>query len=165
MRIGIYPGTFDPITNGHIDIINRAVLLFDKVIVAVTTNPSKSPLFSIDERIEMVVSSIRLLSNVEVDSFDDLLVNYALHKNATAIIRGLRATSDFEFEYQMALVNRKLSNELVTVFLMPNEKYTYLNSTIVKEVASFNADVSCFVPEAANKKLLEKFSAKKTKNL
>ncbi len=165
MRIGIYPGTFDPITNGHIDIINRAVLLFDKVIVAVTTNPSKSPLFSIDERIEMVVSSIRLVSNVEVDSFDDLLVNYALHKNATAIIRGLRATSDFEFEYQMALVNRKLSNELVTVFLMPNEKYTYLNSTIVKEVASFNADVSCFVPEAANKKLLEKFSAKKTKNL
>ena len=165
MRIGIYPGTFDPITNGHIDIINRAVLLFDKVIVAVTTNPSKSPLFSIDERIEMVVSSIRVLSYVEVDSFDDLLVNYALHKNATAIIRGLRATSDFEFEYQMALVNRKLSNELVTVFLMPNEKYTYLNSTIVKEVASFNADVSCFVPEAANKKLLEKFSAKKTKNL
>jgi pantetheine-phosphate adenylyltransferase len=162
LRIGIYPGTFDPITNGHIDIINRSVLLFDKVIVAVTTNPSKSPLFSIDERIEMVVSSTRSLSNVEVDGFDDLLVNYALHKNATAIIRGLRATSDFEFEFQMALVNRKLSNELVTVFLMPNEKYTYLNSTIVKEVASFNADVSCFVPEAANKKLLEKFSAKKT---
>ncbi len=165
MRIGIYPGTFDPITNGHIDIINRSVLLFDKVIVAVTTNPSKSPLFSIDERIEMVLSSTRSLSNVEVDSFDDLLVNYALHKNAIAIIRGLRATSDFEFEFQMALVNRKLSNELVTVFLMPNEKYTYLNSTIVKEVASFNADVSCFVPEAANKKLLEKFSAKKTKHL
>jgi pantetheine-phosphate adenylyltransferase len=141
------------------------VLLFDKVIVAVTTNPSKSPLFSIDERIEMVVSSTRSLSNIEVDGFDDLLVNYALNKNATAIIRGLRATSDFEFEFQMALVNRKLSNELVTVFLMPNEKYTYLNSTIVKEVASFSADVSCFVPEAANKKILEKFSAKKTKHL
>ena len=162
MRIGIYPGTFDPITNGHIDIIDRSALLFDKVIVAVTTNPAKSPLFSIDERIEMVVSSTRSLNNVEVDGFDDLLVNYALQKNATAIIRGLRATSDFEFEFQMALVNRKLSNKLVTVFLMPNEKYTYLNSTIVKEVASFHADVSCFVPDAANKKLLEKFAAKRT---
>lgn len=162
MRIGIYPGTFDPITNGHIDIIDRSALLFDKVIVAVTTNPAKSPLFSINERIEMVLSSTRSLTNVEVDGFDDLLVNYALQKNATAIIRGLRATSDFEFEFQMALVNRKLSNKLVTVFLMPNEKYTYLNSTIVKEVASFHADVSCFVPDAANKKLLEKFAAKKT---
>lgn len=161
MRIGIYPGTFDPITNGHIDIINRSVLLFDKVIVAVTTNPAKSPLFSIDERIEMVVSSTSSLQNVEVDSFDDLLVNYAQNKKATAIIRGLRATSDFEFEFQMALVNRKLSNQLVTVFLMPNEKYTYLNSTIVKEVASFHADVSFFVPETANKKLLEKFSPNK----
>lgn len=157
MRIGIYPGTFDPITNGHIDIIERSVLLFDQVIVAVTTNPAKSPLFDINERIEMIRSSIKNLNNVEVDSFDDLLVNYALKKQATAIIRGLRATSDFEFEFQMALVNRKLSNKLVTVFLMPNEKYTYLNSTIVKEVASFNGDVSRFVPMETNMKLIEKF--------
>lgn len=157
MRVGIYPGTFDPITNGHIDIIERSVLLFDKVIVAVTTNPAKSPLFDINERIEMINASVKNMANVEVDSFDDLLVNYALKKQATAIIRGLRATSDFEFEFQMALVNRKLSNELVTVFLMPNEKYTYLNSTIVKEVASFQGDVSRFVPAEINKKLIEKF--------
>lgn len=157
MRVGIYPGTFDPITNGHIDIIERSVLLFDKVIVAVTTNLAKSPLFDINERIEMINASVKNMANVEVDSFDDLLVNYALKKQATAIIRGLRATSDFEFEFQMALVNRKLSNELVTVFLMPNEKYTYLNSTIVKEVASFQGDVSRFVPAEINKKLIEKF--------
>lgn len=160
MRIGIYPGTFDPITNGHFDIIKRARLLFDKVIVAVTTNPAKSPLFTINERIDMIQSSIKQMNNVEVESFDDLLVNYALRKNAVAIIRGLRATSDFEYEFQMALVNRKLSNKLITVFLMPNEKYTYLNSTIVKEVASFQSDVSCFVPEAANQKLIEKFKNK-----
>ncbi len=158
LRIGIYPGTFDPITNGHIDIIKRSAVLFDKVIVAVTTNPVKTPLFRIDERIEMIKSSVKIMNNVEVDSFDDLLVNYAMRKKATAIIRGLRATSDFEFEFQMALVNRKLSRELVTVFLMPNEKYTYLNSTIVKEVASFHGDVSCFVPPEINKKLIEKFN-------
>lgn len=160
MRIGIYPGTFDPITNGHIDIIERSVVLFDKIIVAVTTNPAKSPLFGINERIEMIKISIKNMANVHVESFDDLLVNYALNKKATAIIRGLRATSDFEFEFQMALVNRKLSNKLVTVFLMPNEKYTYLNSTIVKEVASFLGDVSRFVPPEINKKLIEKFKQK-----
>ncbi len=157
MRIGIYPGTFDPITNGHIDIIQRSIFLFDKVVVAVTTNPAKSPLFNIDDRIEMIKSSIKAMKNVEVESFDDLLVNYALEKNATAIIRGLRATSDFEYEFQMALVNRKLSDKLVTVFLMPNEKYTYLNSTIVKELASFRGDVSHFVPPEVNNKLNERF--------
>lgn len=157
MKIGIYPGTFDPITNGHIDIIERSILLFDQVIVAVTTNPAKSPLFDINERIEMIKSSIKAMRNVEVDGFDDLLVNYALKRKATAIIRGLRATSDFEFEFQMALVNRKLSEGLVTVFLMPNEKYTYLNSTIVKEVASFHGDVSRFVPPEVNQRLINKF--------
>ncbi|MDZ7331853.1 MAG: pantetheine-phosphate adenylyltransferase [candidate division KSB1 bacterium] len=157
MRIGIYPGTFDPITNGHLDIIERAVLLFDKVIVAVTTNPAKSPLFDINERIEMIKSVTHSMHTVEVDSFDDLLVNYALSKKAIAIIRGLRATSDFEYEFQMALVNRKLSDQLVTVFLMPNEKYTYLNSTIVKEIASFGGDVSRFVPMEIHRKLAEKF--------
>lgn len=160
MRIGIYPGTFDPVTNGHIDIIKRAVMLFDEVIVGVTTNPSKSPLFKIDERIQMIQNSIPDLAGVQVESFDDLLVNYALKKEATAIIRGLRATSDFEFEFQMALVNRKLSDKLVTVFLMPHEKFTYLNSTIVKEVASFQGDVSCFVTPEVNKRLKAKFGNK-----
>ena len=158
MKIGIYPGTFDPITNGHIDIIQRSSLLFDKVIVAVTNNPAKSPLFSINERIDMIKSVVHSLEKVEVDSFSELLVDYAKNKNATAIIRGLRATSDFEFEFQMALVNRKLSENLLTVFLMPNERYTYLDSTIVKEVAGLNGDISCFVSHEVNIKIKEKFN-------
>ncbi|OQX96536.1 pantetheine-phosphate adenylyltransferase [candidate division KSB1 bacterium 4572_119] len=161
MRIGLYPGTFDPITNGHLDIIERATLLFDKVIVAVTTNPSKAPLFDIRNREEMIRGSIQKFTNVEVEGFDELLVEYAIRKKATAIIRGLRAISDFEFEFQMALFNRKLSEKLVTVFLMPNEKYTYLNSTIVREVASFKGDVSRFVPEIVNIRLMEKFKKAK----
>jgi len=160
LRIGIYPGTFDPVTNGHIDIIKRAILLFDKVIVAITTNSAKQPLFTIDERTELIISSIGDLENVKVESFYGLLVDYVSKKNATAVIRGLRATSDFEFEFQMALINRKLSSKLVTVFLMPHEKYTYLNSSIVKEVASFKGDVSCFVPENVNNKLIAKFQSK-----
>ncbi len=162
MKIGIYPGTFDPVTNGHIDIIKRAVLLFDKVIIAVTTNSAKTPLFSIEERIDMIKDSTRKITNVEVDSFHGLLVDYVSEKEATAVIRGLRATSDFEFEFQMALINRKLSKSLVTVFLMPHEKYTYLNSSIVKEVAHFEGDVSCFVPENVNTKLVEKLKSKET---
>jgi len=158
VRIAIYPGTFDPITNGHIDIIKRAATLFDKVVVAVTTNPSKKPLFSVQERVDMAEQAAGEIENAEFDSFNDLLVNYALRKNAVAIIRGLRAISDFEYEFQMALFNRKLSEELVTVFLMPNERYTYLNSKIVREVASFHGDVSCFVPEYVHQKLKEKFS-------
>jgi len=161
LRIGLYPGTFDPITNGHLDIIERATLLFDKVIVAVTTNPSKAPLFDIRNREEMIRGSIQKFTNVEVEGFDELLVEYAIRKKATAIIRGLRAISDFEFEFQMALFNRKLSEKLVTVFLMPNEKYTYLNSTIVREVASFKGDVSRFVPEIVNIRLMEKFKKAK----
>jgi len=157
LKLGIYPGTFDPITNGHIDIIKRAILLFDKVIVAITNNSSKTPLFTIDERVELINGSISNLKNVEVESFQGLLVDYVSKKHATAVIRGLRATSDFEFEFQMALINRKLSEKLVTVFLMPHEKYTYLNSSIVKEVARFKGEVSCFVPENVNNKLIEKF--------
>lgn len=162
MKIGIYPGTFDPITNGHVDISERAAQLFDKVIIAVTTNPSKSPLFNIQERVEMIVESTRHIDNLEVESFDELLVNYAVKKNATAIIRGLRAISDFEFEFQMALFNRKLAENLVTVFLMPHEKYTYLNSTIVREVASFHGEVSRFVPKVVNDRLYQKFKNKST---
>lgn len=160
MRIAIYPGTFDPLTNGHLDIIKRARHLFDHVIVAVTTNPAKSPLFSINERIEMIQSSIKKMKNVTVDRFGDLLVNYAQRKKAVAIIRGLRATSDFEFEFQMALINRKLSHKVITVFLMPHEKYCYLNSTIVKEVASFHGDVSHFVPAPVHARLIEKFKTR-----
>ena len=158
MKIGIYPGTFDPITNGHLDIIERSVLLFDEVIVAVTTNPQKSPLFSVEDRIDMITNAVQGKQNIVTDSFNELLVAYAQRKGATAIIRGLRATSDFEYEFQMALVNRKLSRNLLTVFLMPNEKYTYLNSTIVKEVASLDGDISCFVPPYVLSKMKEKFN-------
>ncbi len=161
LRIGIYPGTFDPITNGHIDIIQRSILLFDRVIVAVTNNPQKSPLFTVEERMEMIKLSVNSLKNVSVESFQELLVNYAQRKNATAIIRGLRATSDFEYEFQMALVNRKLSKNLLTVFLMPNEKYTYLNSTIVKEVATLHGDISCFVPPHVLLKIQHKLNVEK----
>jgi len=157
VRIAIYPGTFDPVTNGHLDVIERAASLFDKVIVAVSTHPQKKPLFPLSERKAMIRHAVRHLDNVEVDSFKGLLVNYARKRKALAIIRGLRAVTDFEYEFQMALVNRKLSNGIVTVFLMPHEKYTYLDSTIVKEVASFGGDVSSLVPPEVEKKLQEKF--------
>jgi pantetheine-phosphate adenylyltransferase len=155
-KIGIYPGTFDPITNGHLDIIQRSIMLFDTVIVAVTNNPKKSPLFTVDERVDMVKTVVQGINGIEVDSFQELLVNYAQRRGATALIRGLRATSDFEYEFQMALVNRKLASNLLTVFLMPNEKYTYLNSTIVKELARLNGEISDFVP----KQILERIKLK-----
>ncbi len=156
-KLAIYPGTFDPITNGHLDIIYRAASLFDTVIVAVTTNPAKQPLFSAEERVQMIREAITDLSNVAIESFDGLLMHYATAKKADVIVRGLRAITDFEFEMQMALVNRKLAENIVTVFLMPNEKYTYLNSTIVKEIARFKGDVSLFVPREVNRILIEKF--------
>ena len=157
MKIAIYPGTFDPITNGHIDIAERAVTLFDKVIVTIAVNSAKKPLFSIEERKEMIRYSLSHLPNVEIDAFEGLLMEYARMRKASAVIRGLRAISDFEYELQMALMNRKLAEEVVTVFLMPNVKYTYLNSTIVKEVASFGGDISGLVPDVVAKKLTEKF--------
>ena len=157
MRLAIYPGSFDPITNGHIDIINRATLLFDKVIVAVAMNISKKPLFSVADRMKMIKKATAELESVSVDSFSGLLVNYANQKGACAVIRGLRAVSDFEFELQMALVNRKLSEKLITVFLMPHERYTYLNSSIVKEVARFGGDISCLVPKFVMDKLKERY--------
>lgn len=155
-RTAIYPGSFDPITNGHIDIIKRAVTLFDRVIVAVARNIAKTPLFSEQERMQMIVDAFKDEPGVAVDSFSGLLVEYARSVQARAIIRGLRAVSDFEFELQMALVNRKLDEQLVTVFLMPHEKYTYLNSSIVKELARFGGDVSHFVPAFVHNQLLAK---------
>jgi pantetheine-phosphate adenylyltransferase len=148
MRTAVYPGTFDPITNGHLDIIKRASALFDRVIVAVAENQQKRPLLSRKERRNLVLQAVKEISNVEVSDFDGLLVDYAKSVNACAIIRGLRAVSDFEYEFQMALMNRKLCPELETVYLMPSEKYTYINSTIVKEIARLGGSVDCFLPAA-----------------
>lgn len=159
-HIVIYPGTFDPITNGHIDVLERAVNLFDEVIVAVLTNPSKTPLFTVKERIDLITQIVQNQERVRIESFSGLLVEFAERAGAQAIIRGLRAISDFEYEFQMALVNRKINSKLTTVFLMPNEKYTYLNSTIVKELASFGGKISDFVPEIAEKALKKKFFSK-----
>ena len=157
MRTVIYPGSFDPLTNGHLDVIQRATKLFDRVIVAVAKNESKSPLFTLAERVELVGGCIGHLPNVEVDSFDGLLVEYAEKCSAQAIIRGLRAVSDFEFEFQMALMNRKLDAAVETIFLMPKEEYTYLSSRIVKEIARLGGDVSGFVPACVAKALSRKF--------
>lgn len=158
MRRGIYPGTFDPITYGHLDILERALKLFDEIIVTIAINPVKKPLFSLKERkvlIEQVLANYS--NNVQVRGFDGLLVNFARQVEANAIIRGLRAVSDFEYELQMALVNRRLADEIATVFMMPHEKYTYLNSTIVKEIAKLGGDVSNFVPKVVEDALRKKF--------
>ena len=160
MRRVIYPGTFDPVTYGHIDIIKRAIELFDEVVVTVARNPAKTCLFSDDERVEMLSESLKEYQGVTVDSFGGLVVDHAKSIGAIGIIRGLRAISDFEYEFQMALMNRKLAEELTTIFLMPHEKYTYLNSTIVRNLAQFQGDVSDFVPPVVAKKLAEKFPKK-----
>ena len=160
MKIAIYPGTFDPITNGLIDVLERAIEIFDKVIVTVSRNSSKNPMFSDDERVQMIKSVVKKFGKkVEVDSFSGLLVKYARSKRAVAIVRGLRAISDFEYEFQMALMNRKLSKEIFTVYLMPHERYTYLNSSIVREIASLGGDISNFVPKSVAQKLLQKTHA------
>lgn len=160
MKKVIYPGTFDPVTNGHIDIVKRARELFDGVIVTVAKNPSKSAsLFTVEERIDLLKQSLQDFENVWVDSFNGLTVDHARTVGAVGIIRGLRAISDFEFEFQMALMNRKLDGDISTIFLMPHEKYTYLNSSLIKNLASLNADVSEFIPpcvkEALNKKFIK----------
>ena len=160
-KIAIYPGSFDPITYGHLDILERAAVLFDKVIVALAANPSKDTLFSREERHEMILEAVSSLSNVEVAEAEGLMVEFAHSHQAIALIRGLRAISDFEYEFQMALMNRKLAPRVVTVFLMPHDSYTYLNSSIVREVASFGGDVSQFVPPGVARRLTEKFSSTK----
>ena len=158
MKKVIYPGTFDPVTYGHIDIVKRAVDLFDKVVVTVAINPSKSPLFTTEERVIMLKESLKEYEDkVDIDSFDGLLVEHAKQVGAQAIIRGLRQISDFEFEFQMALMNRKLSGDITTIFLMPHERYTYLNSTVIRNLASLHADVSSFVPPNVHEELKKKF--------
>ena len=155
-HVAVYPGTFDPITYGHIDVVNRAAELFSRVIVLVAQNTTKTPLFSDDERYAMIKQVFRDRRRIRVDAFSGLLVDYARTHKADVVIRGLRAVSDFEFEFQMALTNRKLERTLDTVFLVPDEKYTYLNSSIVREVARLGGDVSDFVPPTVRRRLLAK---------
>jgi pantetheine-phosphate adenylyltransferase len=157
MRTVIYPGSFDPLTNGHLDVIERATKLFDRVIVAVAKNESKQPLFSLEERLRLVSSSIQHLNNAGSDSFDCLLVDYVEQCSAQAIIRGLRAVSDFEFEFQLALMNRSLNERIETIFMMPKDTYTFLSSKIIKEIARLGGDVSAFVPEHVRAALNGKF--------
>ena len=157
MKRAIYPGSFDPVTNGHIDVIERARKLFDEVIVAVAQNEEKQPLFSLEERLHLLKQAVGTANNVRIAQFDGLLVEFARTEQASAVIRGLRAVSDFEFEFQMALMNRKLESNLETIFLMPKEEYTYLSSRLVKEVARLGGDVSKFVPAMVAAALGEKF--------
>ena len=158
MKTAIYPGTFDPITNGHLDIIERAVNLFDRVIVSVALNSEMgNTLFSVDDRIKLIRASISNMPSIEVDSFDGLMVDHADKHSAHAAIRGLRVLSDFEFEFKMALMNRSLNEEISTVFLMPHEKYTHISSSMVCEVASLGGDVSEYVPTHVDQALREKY--------
>ncbi|GAK14497.1 pantetheine-phosphate adenylyltransferase [Geomicrobium sp. JCM 19039] len=155
--IAVYPGSFDPVTNGHIDIIERGMQVFDEIIVAVLHNRSKTPLFSVDERVELLRQSVSHMPNVTVDSFNGLLVDYVKEKNANVIVRGLRAVSDFEYEMQNASINRNLERSVETFFMMTNNQYSYLSSSIVKEVAKYERSVKDLVPEPVERALKERF--------
>lgn len=159
-QIAIYAGTFDPITNGHLDIIKRAARIFDKVIVAVARNTGKAPLFSMTERKELIEESVKNIEGVEVEIFTGLIVDFCHKKGASALIRGLRAVSDFEYEFQMALLNRKMGKDVESVFLMPKEEYTYLSSSMIKEIAALGGDVTCFVPKHVKNELINKYTNK-----
>ena len=156
MRRAIYPGSFDPVTNGHLDVIERARKLFDEVVVAVAHNDQKQPFFSLEERLDFLNQVTRDIAGVKVAPLDGLLVEFAVQQNARAVVRGLRAVSDFEFEFQMALMNRKLEASVETIFLMPKEEYTYLSSRIVKEIARLGGDVGVFVPPCVVESFREK---------
>jgi pantetheine-phosphate adenylyltransferase len=160
-KIAVYPGTFDPITNGHLDVIRRAASMFDRVIVALARNPDKTvTMFSAQERITFVRQAVARLRNVSVDDFDGLLVRYARRKKVQVIVRGLRAVSDFEFEFQMALMNRNLDGGIETIFLMPKTEYTFISSHLVREIAMLGGDVSDFVPKAVQRALARKLAVK-----
>lgn len=157
-RIAIYPGTFDPVTNGHIDIVKRGLKLFDKIIIAILHNPGKKTLFSVKERIEMLSTSMQDLSGIEFDTFSGLLVDYANNRKAHGILRGMRAVSDFEYEFQLALMNRKLNRDVQTVFLMTGLRWIFTSSSIIKEAASFGGDIEDMVPPIVSAKLKKKFA-------
>ena len=157
--LAVYPGSFDPLTNGHVDIISRGARLFDRIIVAILVNAEKAPLFSMEERVEISRAVFRDLPNVEVDTFDGLLVDYVSRQGAQVIVRGLRAVSDFEFEFQMALMNQRLNARIETVFMMPAEQYTYISSRLIKEVFTLGGRVHGLVPDMVEARLREKVSA------
>ncbi|MFH1076846.1 MAG: pantetheine-phosphate adenylyltransferase [Pseudomonadota bacterium] len=156
-KSAIYPGTFDPVTNGHIDIIKRALNVVDSLIVAVAINPTKTPLFTVDERCSMLREALKDISCVEIDTFDGLLVDYAVRSGAGVIVRGLRAVSDFEYEFQMALMNRRLNRQIETMFLMTGLRWIFTSSSIIKEVARFGGDIEGMAPDIVCQKLKEKF--------
>jgi len=156
LRIGVYPGSFDPITKGHLDIIERASKIFEKVIVVASINTSKSPLFTLEERMDLLKESCKHVKNVEIDSFDGLLINYMKKIDSNVIIKGLRAVSDFEYEFQMALMNRTLEPDIETLFMMTTDKYSYLSSSLVKEVVKFGGKVTGLVPEVVENQLYKK---------
>lgn len=156
-KIAIYPGTFDPLTNGHLSIIKRALKVFDKLIVAILINPSKTPLFSLEERISMLEEVLQGNENIEIDTFNGLLIDYAVMKKSNVIVRGLRALSDFEYEFQMALMNRKLNRDVQSVFLMTDYKWFYISSTIVKEAARYGGDIHGLVPKIIYDRLKQKY--------
>jgi pantetheine-phosphate adenylyltransferase len=156
-KIAIYPGSFDPVTNGHLDIVERGLRIFDKIIVAILHNPNKSCFFSIEERIEMLIDSMKNLKNVEIDTFEGLLVDYAVKRKAHAILRGLRALSDFEYEFQMAMMNRRINRKIQSVFLMTGLRWIFTSSSIIKEAARFGGNIEDMVPPIVSRKLKEKF--------
>ena len=157
-KVAVYPGSFDPITNGHLDVIQRAAAMFDRVVIACARNPEKSPMFSPEQRLGLVRAATQHLPNVSVDDFQGLLVEYCRGKGATVVVRGLRAVSDFEFEFQMALMNRKLEPKVETIFLMPKDEYTFISSRLVREIAGLGGDVSKFVPAAVQEALKQKLA-------
>jgi pantetheine-phosphate adenylyltransferase len=157
LKTAIYPGTFDPVTNGHIDLMERALKIFDRLIVAVAVNDRKTPLFTLEERVELLKKCVPRSSKIKITSFDGLLVDYARSQKATALVRGLRAVSDFEYEFQMALMNRKLDRNIETIYLMPSEQYTCLNSGLVKEVARMGGGLDGLVPSLVSKTLKRKY--------
>lgn len=158
MSICIYPGSFDPITNGHLDIIDRASKIFDKLIVSVVANPNKQPVFTLEERVGFIKECIKDYDNIEVDSFNGLLIDYVKEKGALVILKGLRVIADFEYEFQMALLNKNLNPEIETIFMMTNNKYSYISSSLIKEIAKLGANLDEFVPKAIKEKILFKLT-------